>query len=176
MFGKHPIPLCVALVATLCLSGAARAGWPTVLDTLSPIAHAAVAQPAEFAPAELPETRSHDVDRSNDGLFYVQASVNGRPMRFLVDTGASVMVLTTKDAKALGLSVEQKHFTGTVGTVGGAAPMAWTKIDTVHLAGHEIHNLQAAIVAEGLDVSLLGQNILSQFHSITISADRLSIR
>lgn len=173
---KRPISLGLATVLMLASGGVARAGWPSLLDAVNPIDERASVTNQITAAAAITEPKVHDVPRNSDGLFYVNATVNGKPMRFLVDTGASVMVLTSADAKALGLMVQHKDFTGTVSTVGGAARMAWTNIDHLQLAGHEMRNVDAAIVSNGLEVSLLGQNILKQFESITISADRLVIR
>lgn len=176
MIKRPTISLGFATVLMFASAGVARAGWPTLLDTVRPIDNKAGMTDRVTAAAAITEPKPHDVPRDLDGLFYVNATVNGKPMRFLVDTGASVMVLTSADAAALGLGVQHKDFTGTVSTVGGAARMAWTNIDHLKLAGHEMRNVDAAIVSSGLEVSLLGQNILKKFQSITISADRLVIR
>jgi aspartyl protease family protein len=119
----------------------------------------------------------HESSRDKgDGLFYVNALVNGKPLRFLVDTGASVMVLTAADAKRVGLEIAEGHYNGNVQTVGGRTEMAWATVDHIQIGGRDVRQLRAAVVRAGLGVSLLGQNALSQFESVTIKGDRLSIR
>ncbi|QUT05647.1 TIGR02281 family clan AA aspartic protease [Sphingobium phenoxybenzoativorans] len=114
--------------------------------------------------------------RESDGLFYVTAHVNGQPLRFLVDTGASVVVLTGADARAIGLNLNDKHYNSSVQTVGGNTDMAWTTLDHVKIAGRDVQNLKAAVVKTGLGVSLLGQNALVQLGSVTIEGDHIRMR
>ncbi|SEN61224.1 aspartyl protease family protein [Sphingomonas gellani] len=158
----------------------ARVQRDSVLETLTPVARAAVVeeglvQPAVPAPTGIGPA-AHNVDRGPDGLFYVQAQVNGRPIRFLVDTGASVVVLTATDARTAGIDVHSDHYNGAVDTVGGKTPMAWANMAKVELAGHEVRDVRAAVVRDGLGVSLLGQNMLAKLDSVTMTADRLSLR
>lgn len=115
------------------------------------------------------------IDRSPDGLFYVTARVNGRAVRFLVDTGANVMVLRAKDAAAVGAAPTSPGTDSRVETASGSAPMAWTKLREVRLAGHRLHGVRAAVVRDGLGVSLLGQNLLSQLGPVRIEKNRMDL-
>lgn len=117
-----------------------------------------------------------DVARDKDGLFYVDVLVNGQPVRFLVDTGANMVVLTGADAARLGIRAEANAWGPQMTTAGGKAPMAWARLNHVILAGREMRDLKAAVVANGLPVSLLGQNMLSRLASVTIEGDRLRLR
>jgi len=147
-----------------------------------PFLMAMLAAPLSFAwgasesPASFEQPAGAEIMRAADGLFYVDMKVNGRPIRFLVDTGANVMVLTASDAARVGATPEARKFSNQIATAGGNARMAWTRLDHVELAGREVHGLQAAIVQQGLDVSLLGQNMLSKLGSVTIEGDRLRMR
>lgn len=116
------------------------------------------------------------IARASDGLFYVRAEVNGHKMRFLVDTGASVTVLRAADAKALGLAPQADRFGQRIETAGGGTAMAWTRLASVKLAGRELHDVRAAVVRQGLGVSLLGQNMLGRLQSVKIERDQLELR
>lgn len=133
---------------------------PPVADTLPPAP----------APALAPESA---INRSRDGLFYIQATVNGAPIRFVVDSGSSVVVLNAADAArakvGLGTGVD-------VETANGSAVMHRARIDHVVLAGRTLLNVDAAIVRSDLEVSLLGQSALSQFGSVTFTGDRLAFQ
>ncbi|NIJ07547.1 aspartyl protease family protein [Sphingomonas vulcanisoli] len=115
------------------------------------------------------------VARASDGLFYIGAEVNGHHLRFLVDTGASYTVLRADDARTLGLTPEADRFGEKVETVGGSTAMAWTHLASVKLAGRELHDVRAAVVRQGLGVSLLGQNMLTKLGSVRIKGDRLEL-
>ena len=111
--------------------------------------------------------------RAADGHFYADADISGSRVRFLVDTGASVVALTGADARAAGLAWSQAD----IGPVaqGASGPVAGVHVtlDSVTLGGHEARNVAAVIVPEGLPVSLLGQSFLSTVHPVRIEQDRM---
>jgi aspartyl protease family protein len=117
---------------------------------------------------------SHNVARSSDGLFYVHAKVNGQPVRFLVDTGATVVVLSDADARAVGAMPASGGYNARMATAGGSRPMAWTKLGHVQVAGQDVRGVTAAVVSGGPGVSLLGQNLLSKLGGLHIEGDRLA--
>lgn len=116
------------------------------------------------------------IARSGDGHFYATADVNGRPVRFLVDTGASTVALTLADAQAVGLHVDPSEFRvigrGASGDVTGKAVM----LDSVSIDGKRANDVRAAVLADGLEVSLLGQSYLAQLQSVKIEGDQLELR
>jgi len=148
----------------------------TLLAAPLSIAWGASESPMAMSLAEADAPVGAEIMRAPDGLFYVNMKVNGQPVRFLVDTGANVMVLTASDAARVGATPEARKFSNRIATAGGSARMTWTRLDHVELAGREVHGLQAAIVEQGLPVSLLGQNMLSKLGSVTIEGDRLRMR
>lgn len=134
-------------------------------DTVNDANEALVIEPEEAG--------SHHIARSRDGLFYVHAKVNGQPVRFLVDTGATVVVLSDTDARAVGAMPATGGFNAKMATAGGNRPMAWTKIGHIQVAGRDVRGVTAAVVRGGPGVSLLGQNLLSKLGGIHIDGDRL---
>lgn len=130
---------------------------------------ALVSAPDPSAPAS-PAVRA--LPRASDGLFYATALVNGQPVRFLVDTGASVVTLTAADARKLDI-MPNSHASGTADTANGRAVFGWTKIDTIEVAGHRIEDVRAAVLSKDAGVSLLGQNLLSRLGTVRLEGDRL---
>ncbi|MBB6123257.1 retropepsin-like aspartic protease family protein [Sphingobium subterraneum] len=113
--------------------------------------------------------------RAPDGLFYVNAHVNGHLTRFVVDTGASVVVLNRDDAERLNVRFSDNNTAARIKTVGGPSAMRWAQIDTLTMAGKELAGVKAAVVETGIGVSLLGQNALSQFGTVTLRGNVLTI-
>lgn len=113
--------------------------------------------------------------REVDGHFYADAEVNGRDVRFLVDTGATSIALTGDDARALGLHWNDSDLRpiarGASGPVEGVPVM----LSSVALGGIRANSMPAAIIPEGLDVSLLGQAFLSRAESIKINGDKMEL-
>lgn len=122
-------------------------------------------------PANAP---SVDILRAGDGLFYVTGDVDGTPIRFVVDTGATVVVLTPADARKLGIAPNSRDQRAQIQTVAGATSMQWTKISRIKIAGQSAYHLDAAIVRSGLKVSLLGQNFLSEMGGVTLQKNRMT--
>jgi aspartyl protease family protein len=115
----------------------------------------------------------NEIRRAGDGLFYVMAIVNGAPVRFIVDTGATVVVLTPDDARRAGIAVEQADFSASAQTANGRAAMARVRLAEIVVGTTRKEAVEAAVVGEGLAVSLLGQSWLSKLDSMTIQRDRM---
>ncbi|MDP1027152.1 TIGR02281 family clan AA aspartic protease [Sphingomonas sp. KR1UV-12] len=141
-----------------------------------PASQLAVVRPVA-APVDLAASgRSLTLTKASDGLFYVTAAVNDVPVRFVVDTGANVVVLTRRDAQAVGVTTTRG--TGqTLRTAGGRQAMRWTSIERLKIAGHTVDNTDAVVVADnGPPHSLLGQSALARFRSVTLRGDRLDLQ
>ncbi len=113
--------------------------------------------------------------RAPDGLFYVTAAVNGVPVRFVIDTGANVVVLTRADAAAAGVAGVSTG--GALSTAGGTARMRRATIARLTIGGHAMVGTDAVIVGnDGPPHSLLGQSALAQLESVTLRGHRLHLR
>lgn len=116
---------------------------------------------------------SQQLERAADGHFYVDAQVNGARIRFLVDTGASVVALTPADAQraGIGLPSERERAIG----AGGEVEVIPVSIDRIAVGTLSANHVRAA-VAPSLPVSLLGQSFLSQVSAVEIRGDRMVLR
>lgn len=111
--------------------------------------------------------------RAPDGHFYVAAEVNGAPVRFMVDTGATMLVLTGSDARAAGIAPDSLNFIQPTYTANGQVMSAPVRLDEVTLGGVVDRNVAASVSGEGLGRSLLGMSYLNRWHSIRIEGDTL---
>ena len=115
------------------------------------------------------------LQRRGDGHFYLHGMVNGQIVEFLVDTGADSVVLTVEDAARVGLNVDKARFrvigTGASGAVRGQTNL----LDSVEVEGRTVTNMRA-MVANGLEQSLLGQDFLTRFNSVQMSGGTMILR
>ncbi len=95
------------------------------------------------------------------GHFFAEGAINNRPIRFVVDTGATVVALPASEATRLGLEY-RKGQPGTTRTAGGVVPVYRLTLDTVKVGGIELHAVDALVIEQGLDVALLGMSFLSR--------------
>ena len=115
--------------------------------------------------------------RSDNGHFEATAGVNGQSVRFLIDTGATAIVLTAKDAEAAGIMVQDLAFTVPTQTANGKAFSAQAEIKSFYLGGIERKNLRVLVSKPGrLNQSLLGQQFLESLKSYEKRGDRLTLR
>lgn len=112
--------------------------------------------------------------RHRDGHFYVDGSINGVPVQFMVDTGASLVSVSNAVAQAAGLEGgRQAQFS----TAGGTRSGRIVPAKSLTLAGFQLQGIE---VGTGLNVgrdeqALLGQNVLRHF-DIQIERDRMVLR
>lgn len=142
--------------------------------------------PADPAPAPPPVTEPappiYDrfgeltVDRAPDGHFYTEGQVNGARVRFMIDTGASRVVLRRQDAQSAGIMVSGDGFTATARTAGGDIALQPVTIERLSVGGNEARGVAAMVVEGELPVSLLGQSWLRQMGTLTIADDRMTLR
>lgn len=109
------------------------------------------------------------------GHFHANGLVNGQPVEFIVDTGATTVALTVEDAQRIGLPVDPSAFavigTGASGPVRGQSVM----IESVSVDGKEVRRLRGAVL-EGLGISLLGQSYLSRISEVTMRGGEMVLR
>lgn len=99
--------------------------------------------------------------------------MNGVRTEFLVDTGASNVVLSRADAEAAGIAVDTLAFTGRAQTANGLVRTAPVNIDTLMFGGIQDDDVRAYVTDGDLFGSLLGMDYLSRYESIEISRNRL---
>lgn len=116
-----------------------------------------------------------EIDRSPDGHFYAEVSINGTPVNILVDTGASAVALSRDDARRVGLAISAR-MDGIVGQgASGDVRGEYALIDRIDLGNASAEDLPAIVLDTGQQ-SLLGQNFLQEFDSVEIKGDKMLLR
>ena len=133
-------------------------------------------EPAPAAVAAPGSAKEVVLTRGSTGHFFTRANVNGKPgVKFIVDTGASIVALTIDDAQKLGIPVDPSKFTiigeGASGAVRGQRVM----LDSVDVDGIRVENVRGVIL-ESSTLSLLGQSFLGSVDQVSIAGDFLSLK
>ena len=95
------------------------------------------------------------------GHFLAEGAVNGKPVRFVVDTGATVVALPASEAVRLGIDY-RKGRPGSTRTAGCVVPVYRMVFDTVKVGGIELRAVEGVVIEQGLDIALLGMSFLSR--------------
>ena len=107
--------------------------------------------------------------RRPDGHYSVTVAINGVPIEFVIDTGATDMVLSQADAARAGLDPANLAYLGSAMTANGEVRTATVRLETVNLSGIEDRNVRAVVNQGDLDGSLLGMGYLGRFSNIQIT-------
>lgn len=179
--------LLIATITAGAIGGWLMAGGPAPTDMPEPRPATAAREtkmaPTIARPSSPPPSatsgyggREIVIERKPDGHYYADATINGQLVRFLIDTGATTVALTEKDARHVGLAFSTSEFSvigrGASGDVRGKN----VTIDRISLGHLEATRVRGAIIGNGLDVSLLGQSFLSRIGSVRIADDRMTLR
>ena len=116
------------------------------------------------------------VRRAEDGQFWMDAIVDGRTIRFLVDTGASGVVLSRGDAARLGIPLASLRFSQTFSTANGTTRGAAIELREVRLGPISFDHVPASVNDGEMTNSLLGMRLLERLSSVEIKNDTLLIR
>jgi aspartyl protease family protein len=130
---------------------------------LHPSAQVAAAEPAYEPRQPTSSGRSLVLESDRQGHFKTEARVEGRYLDFLVDTGASLVILRESDAARAGIRPMPRDYTAMVSTANGKIKAAPAKLDRIELGGIIVFDVPALVLPdEALGQNLLGTSFLSR--------------
>ncbi|HYA37975.1 MAG TPA: TIGR02281 family clan AA aspartic protease [Candidatus Methylomirabilis sp.] len=100
---------------------------------------------------------------AGNGHFFTAGLINGRPVQFMVDTGATVIAMNSGVAQSLGVDYRRNGHRSVASTPGGYVRTYDIKLDSVQVGDITLYNVDASVI-EGNDpqVVLLGMSFLGQ--------------
>jgi len=150
-----------ALWALIFLGAIAAVGlWEDIRQTVRP------------SQSVVSDTRI-ELPRAPDGHYYLTAQVEGTPVRFVVDTGATQIVLSRNDAKRAGIDTGALVYTGRARTANGTVRTAPVRLGRLAIGPIEDRDVRAVVNEGAMDGSLLGMEYLRRFSSVEIAEGRL---
>ncbi|TNC72598.1 retropepsin-like aspartic protease family protein [Rubellimicrobium roseum] len=134
--------------------------WPEIRSAVVPTQQALVSPQGGQAIA---------VPRAMNGHYYLTLDVNGTPVVFTVDTGATDLVLSRDDARRVGIDPDGLAYLGLAGTANGQVRTARITLDEVRLEGITDQDVPAVVTEGDLGSSLLGMTYLHLFSRLEIA-------
>lgn len=118
-----------------------------------------------------------ELRRAWDGHYRAEAVINGAPIRLLVDTGASMVVLPFEEVARLGIDPKSLNFSVPVSTANGHSTVAPIRLESISVGEIEVRNVPAAVSQPGrLKTGLLGMSFLDEMDETVFQGDRLVLR
>ncbi len=143
----------------------------------SPPSNPAIALPAPAPVAAQPQDGSPNAQvfpADAQGHVYIDALVNGAPVHFLVDTGATLVSLTLADARAVGIDPDALAYTVRTSTANGISEGAPVMLHEVRIGQMPVYDVRA-LVPRNLGISLLGQSFLTRLRSYDMQNGELTL-
>jgi aspartyl protease family protein len=142
-----------------------------------PPPRAAAVQPvAQAAPESTGYGRSMTLDSDRQGHFRVEARVDGRLLDFMVDTGASLVILRESSAAEVGIRPMPADYTATVSTANGKIKAARSKLDRIELGEITVFDVPALVLPDNvLSQNLLGVSFLSKLKRYEYANGRMML-
>jgi aspartyl protease family protein len=142
------------------------------------IADAALRVRAELVPSYA-VTRSPKelvITADENGAFVVYGRVDGARVKFMVDTGATDIVLNPEDARRLGIDLDGLNFTSTFETANGVGRGAPSTVESLEIGPIRLEHVPVSINEAPMGSSLLGMTFLSRLHSYSVTGRKLTLR
>jgi aspartyl protease family protein len=140
----------------------------------APTPRAATVETVGRGPEPTGYGRSMTLDADRQGHFRVEARIDGRPLDFIVDTGASLVILRESAASQVGIHPMPVNFTATVSTANGKIKAAPATLDRVQLGDITVYDVRALVLPdEALSQNLLGVSFLSKLRRYEYANGRM---
>ncbi|MGD2133301.1 MAG: TIGR02281 family clan AA aspartic protease [Maricaulaceae bacterium] len=181
MGGNRLIALAVGGLLAVALANEFLAeDQPFMLQT-APAAQSAAESMWSAEPGSAPAAEVASLVKEADGHFYAEAMVaadrsSSVRVRFLVDTGASMVALTLDDALRAGVEADQLEYIVPVETASGRTFGAPVRLARLRVAGVELEDVDAIVIERGLPRSLLGMTFLGRLGRLEVAGDTLILR
>jgi aspartyl protease family protein len=120
------------------------------------------AAPVSVGAPPRPQGSEIVVPMGQGGHFFAAGAINGRAVRFMVDTGATLVAMSRSEADRIGLDYRNAD-SGTVNTAGGPVQAFRINLVSVRVGEVELNNVDAVVTASAMPYVLLGNSFLSRF-------------
>ena len=171
----------IAVIAVAAIShfDILKTGAEQMLGLPTPKEVAEARRTVRAQPAARPVNRDSvvEIEAERNGHFNTEADINGRSIPVMIDTGATMVVLSYEDAERAGLLLTDKDFTRSVSTANGVARVAPVTLDRVSIGNITVRDVPAAVAESGrLRTSLLGMTFLSRLSRFDMRSGRLVLQ
>lgn len=113
------------------------------------------------------------INMSYGNHFYANVKVNNQNIRFMIDTGATDMVLSLRDAKKAGINIAKLIFNKPYQTANGISYGASVVLKDVKFGNLNLKNVRASVNSADMGVSLLGMSFLRNFKKYEFYQNKL---
>ncbi len=145
-------------------------------SAVTPSATKAAVARADTPREQVASGRTMMLDSGRDAHFEANARIAGRSVDFIVDTGATLVILRESDAARIGIRPSRADYTATVSTANGKTKAAPATLDRVEVGGITVYDVRALVLPDdALWRNLLGMSFLSKLKRYEVANGRMML-
>ncbi|MDO5642042.1 MAG: TIGR02281 family clan AA aspartic protease [Paracoccus sp. (in: a-proteobacteria)] len=126
-----------------------------------------------IAPSQIVQGSRIELPMARNGHFFIDLTVNGENLHFMVDTGATGIALRQQDARRAGIDTDALRYTGFASTANGTVSTAPVTLGLIEIGDIRDENVRAEVVQGDLDISLLGMSYLRRFARVGFEGETM---
>ncbi|WP_295444054.1 TIGR02281 family clan AA aspartic protease [Sphingorhabdus sp. EL138] len=115
-----------------------------------------------------------ELRRQDDGHYWLMVDINGKPVRFMVDSGATITAINATTALETG--VEADGYPIILSTANGRVAAKRANVRSLTVGPHRIENHPVVVSERFGDVNLLGMNFLNRMQSWRVEANKMVLQ
>ena len=115
------------------------------------------------------------ITRGMQGHFFTDGDVAGKPLNFLVDTGATTVALSRQQAQDVGVDIANLHYDREMITAAGTVRGASVTLPELRIGDIKLLEVSAVVMDTPSDIALLGQSFLGRIDKVSIEGDRMTL-
>ncbi|MFN3619701.1 TIGR02281 family clan AA aspartic protease [Sphingorhabdus sp.] len=117
-----------------------------------------------------------ELRRQDDGHYWLQANINGKPVRFMIDSGATITAVNANTASETGIEVDANGYPIILNTANGRVAAKRGVARSLSIGPHNIQNHQVVVSDSFGDVNVLGMNFLDSMASWKVEANMMVLQ
>lgn len=116
-----------------------------------------------------------EVRRQDDGHYWLLVEVNGNPVRFMIDSGATTTAVNANTAKESGINIDAGGYPIVLSTANGRVTAQRGRIESLKIGSHELQQHQVVVSDSFGDVNVLGMNFLDSMKRWKVEANVMTL-
>lgn len=117
-----------------------------------------------------------ELRRQDDGHYWIQVEVNGNPVRFLVDSGATTTAINSETASDNGVDVDTSGYPVIISTANGQVTARRGVVRSMKIEQHEIPDHKVVVAENFGDTNVLGMNFLDSMKSWKVEGNVMTLQ
>lgn len=120
--------------------------------------------------------RAVQVPMDKSGHFSASFRVNGRTIKGLIDTGATLVAINQSMARTIGLKLRASDFSHSVQTANGSTKAAYVKLARIEIGSITVRDVEAFVLEDSaLSGTLIGMSFMSKLNSYKVKGQVLEL-